>query len=322
MYNLIRFYNQNRKKIFKIILIIVFIFGILQLLNYLTRLKSNKNMLEIENKANSIVNDSEINSLVSDKSLVSDNNISNVQLNKDISVINQFIDYCNNEDITDAYNLLTNECKEEMFPSMQDFYNIYYLNIFNKEKKSYTIENWVGHIYMVRITNDILSTGKINNGETKQDYITVIYDNNDKVKLNINNYVKRTILNKETSNKNINITVNNVNTYMDYEIYNITVQNDSNNTILLDTSDDTKSVYLLDKNNMKYYFYNNEIIQNKLILQSKFKVDLQIKFINSYSSNKIIKNMILSKMVLNYEDYINFENKSDYKDFYTFKINL
>lgn len=321
MYNLIRFYNQNKKKIFKIILIIVFIFGILQLLNYLTIIKSDKSMLDAENKTNSSIIDNKINSLVSDKSFVSGSTISSSKLEKDTNVINQFIDYCNKKDITSAYDLLTYECKEEMFPTIQDFYNIYYSNLFNGEKKFYTIENWVGDTYTVRVTSDILSTGNLSDNETRQDYITIV-DNNGESKLNINSYIKRTILNKVTLDKNIKITVNAINTYMDYEVYNITIENNSNNTILLDTNDDTKSVYLLDNNNMKYYFYNNEIIQNKLILQSKFKTDLQIKFTNSYSSSRTIKNMVFTKMVLNYEDYINFQNKVEYSDFYTFKIDL
>ena len=37
MYKLIRFYNQNRRKIWMTILIIVFIIGIIQLLNYLAK---------------------------------------------------------------------------------------------------------------------------------------------------------------------------------------------------------------------------------------------------------------------------------------------
>lgn len=321
MYNLIRFYNQNRKKIFKIILIIVFIFGILQLLNYLTRIKIDKSMSDVANKTYSSVANNETNTLISDKSSISDSTISSSKLQKDTSVINQFVDYCNNKDITNAYDLLTEECKEEMFPTIQDFYNIYYSNLFGGEKKSYTIENWVGDIYMVRITDDILSTGNLNDSATRQDYITII-DNDGKSKLNINSYVKRTTLNKVTSDKNIKITVNDVNTYMDYEVYNITIENNSNNTILLDTNNDTKSVYLLDSKNMKYYFYNNEIIYNKLILQRKFKTNLQIKFSNSYSSSRSIKNIVFSKMVLNYEEYINLQNKTEYSNFYTFRVDL
>ena len=108
---------------------------------------------------------------------------------------------------------------------------------------------------------------------------------------------------------------------MDYEIYDITIQNNTNDTILLDTNDDTKSVYLLDKNNMKYYFYNNELIKEKLLIQSNFKTNLQIKFDNSYKEKRNIESMIFTKMILNYNEYKDEKDKDKY-NYYTFKVNL
>lgn len=318
MYKLIRFYNQNRKQIIKIILIIVFIIAIIQLLNYLSKNKTNDNSVKNQT-TNSIVNNKQ--ELISDKSAISGKSVSEAKLQKDTDIIGEFIKYCNEKNINSAYELLTNECKEVMFPTVEDFYNIYYKAIFNEENKVYTVENWSGDIYQVRITEDILSTGKIDNSETKQDYITIVKENG-KNKLNINNYVGRKNLNKTTKYKNIEVTITDIDTYMDYEIYNLSIENNSENTILLDTSDDTKSVYLLDSKNMKYYFYNHEIMQNKLIIQSKFKNDLQIKFSNSYSSSRTIKDLVFSKMILNYEEYSKIQDKNQYNNFYEFKVNV
>lgn len=318
MYKLMRFYNRNRKKIFRIILIIVFIFVILKLLNYFTKIKANK---KIEETVNNIDNALTTNNstLISDKSSISGASIQSSKLKKDTDIINQFMDYCNNGDVSNAYNLLTDDCKKEMFPTIQDFSNIYYSSLFNGERKSYTIENWENDTYSVRITSDILSTGSLKGDETRQDYITIIENS----KLNINSYVKKLNVNKKTSDKNITITVNYINVYMDYEIYDITIQNNTNDTILLDTNDDTKSVYLLDKNNMKYYFYNNELIKEKLLIQSNFKTNLQIKFDNSYKEKRNIESMIFTKMVLNYNEYKDEKDKDkDKYNYYTFKVNL
>lgn len=316
MYKLMRFYNRNRKKIFRIILIIVFIFVILKLLNYFTKIKANK---KIEETVNNIDNSLTTNNstLISDKSSISGSSIQSSKLKKDTDIINQFMDYCNNGDVSNAYNLLTDDCKKEMFPTIQDFSNIYYSSLFNGERKSYTIENWENDTYSVRITSDILSTGSLKGDETRQDYITIIENS----KLNINSYVKKLNVNKKTSDKNITITVNYINVYMDYEIYDITIQNNTNDTILLDTNDDTKSVYLLDKNNMKYYFYNNELIKEKLLIQSNFKTNLQIKFDNSYKEKRNIESMIFTKIVLNYNEYKDEKDKDKY-NYYTFKVNL
>lgn len=318
MYRLMRFYNQNRKKIWMTILIIVFILGGIQLLNYFAK----ENKLNNANKNNNINRENSIKQeLVSDKSSISGSSISSTILNKDVEVINEFVKYCNENNLNSAYEMISADCKEEMFPTIQDFYNIYYSKLFDGEKKTHTIENWTGNIYQVRFSGDILSTGDLTNNEIKQDYITINVENGEK-KLNINNYVGRTNLNKTTELHNVKITVEKVDTYMDYEIYNLLVQNNSENDILLDTSDDTKSVYLLDSKNMKYYFYGNEILQNKLIVESGFKKSLQIKFTNSYSSSRKIKSLVFSKFITNYDEYKNLENKEEFKDLFVFEVNV
>ena len=93
-------------------------------------------------------------------------------------------------------------------------------------------------------------------------------------------------------------------------------------TFNYDTSDDTKSVYLLDNKDMKYYFYSNEIIENKLMVESKFTRNLQIKFSNSYSSDRKINKLVFSKFVLNYDEYKTLENKEEYNNFYEYRVNV
>ena len=315
MYRLIRFYNQNRRRILIIILIIVFILGIIQLLNYFSRMKIAK-----EDKQNALIENTEINKdVVSEKSLISGQNVSGTQLNSETELIDEFIKYCNNKDLNAAYEMLSDECKEEMFPTIDDFYNNYYKNLFN-EYKTYTVENWIGSTYQVRFTGDILSTGNLNTNQTKQDYITIVQNNNEN-KLNINSYIERKMPNEVTEENNVKVTIKSIDTYMDYEIYNLSIQNNSDNSILLDTNNDTKSVYLLDSRDMKYYFYSNEIIANRLMVKSKFTNDLKIKFTNSYSSSRKISSLVFSKMVLNYDEYKNLENKEEYQ-FNEFRINI
>ena len=172
------------------------------------------------------------------------------------------------------------------------------------------------------MTGDILSTGKIDGNQTKQDYVTIVEKDGD-YKININNYVGRTKpQDKTTSYKNVDITIDEINTYMDYETYTISVKNNTENSILLDTGESTKSVYLLDKNNAKSYFYSNEILKNKLIIQSKYTNKLKIKFASPYSSTKSLKSMVFSKFVLNYEEYQNTEDKSNYEGILSFPVKL
>lgn len=323
MYNkLIRFFSKNRKQVFRIILVIVLMLGIIQLLDYLDEKENKKNSnVNLNVSINNSNNVDSYKEIVSDKSLISGSTVSENKLKNDVEIINEFVKYCNEGNVESAYQIITDECKEEMFPTIQDFNNIYYSKIFNGQSRNYTVENWIGNVYQVRYTEDILSTGNINNSNTKNDYITIV-NNNEEYKLNINNYVGRKTLNKVTEYQDIKITVTNVDTYMDYEIYDLVIENNSENAILLDTSDDTKSIYLLDSKNMKYYSYSHEILENKLLIQSKFKNKLQIKFSNSFSSNRSIKNLVFSKFVLNYDEYKKVEDKTNYEGIYQFKVKI
>ena len=320
MYKLIRFYNKNRKKIIKTILIIVFIIGIIQLLDYFAEVKNEQSISSTNVIENNIKNENS-EELISDKSLITGQKISSTKLERDTEIINEFVEKCNNQDFTGAYNLLTEECKEVMFPTLQDFYDIYYISTFNNEKRLHTIENWNGNIYQVRFSEDLLTTGKLDGNETKQDYITIVKQD-EEIRLNINSYIGRENSNEVTEQKNIEVTVTSIDKYMDYEIYNLSIKNNSKNTILLDTSDDTKSVYLLDKNNMKYYFYNSEIVESELIIESEFTNKLQIKFNNPYISTRKINSLVFSKLVLNYEEYLNAKDITDFQNFYQLKIKI
>ncbi len=316
MYKLIRLFNQNRKKVIRIILIIAFGFLLLQLLNYYAGHGNKNTKQNITNSNTTIVNNNS--SLISDKSQITGESISTSKIQNDTEVINKFIEYCNKKDINNAYNLLSDDCKEVMFPTIQDFYDYYYVKIFDEDNKTYTVENWTGSTYTVRITGNILSTGNLSNNRTNQDYMTIVKQGNEN-KLNINNYVSSTKSNKETTYENIKVNITQIDTYMDYEIYNLTIENNSKNTILIDTSDDTKSVYLTDENDMKYYFYSSEVNESKLRIDSNYKSNIKIKFTNKYSSTRKIKNMVFSKMVLNYNEYLN--NKENY-EFYKFLANV
>lgn len=316
MYNLIRFFNQNRKKIITVILIIVFIIAVIQILNFISKQQKTQGLENII-----IKNANYGDEVVSSKSLVTGKSVSEDELKSTSDVIKQFMEYCNNSNVESAYSLLTNECKEEMYPTLNDFNNIYFKYTFGGEKKTYTIENWIDNVYQVRITGDILSTGKIDNAITKQDYITIVEENNE-LKLNINKYVGRSTPDKVTEIDNIKFTVTQVDTYMDYKEYNLLIENNSSNDILLDTSNDTKSIYLIDRDDKKTYFLSSEITPNQFVVQSKYKTNLKIKFAYEFASNNSLKNIVFSKSILNYDEYRKLDNKEQFNDFQELKIKI
>lgn len=307
MYNLIRFYNQNRKQILIIILFIVFVIGIIQFLNYLAKNKTYK-VIDNKNESSLNVTNSVKESLVSEKSIIENTKVNSKKLENNLTTIDNFINYCNNKDINSAYNLLTGECKELMYPTIEDFYKSYYVIVFNGENKTYTIENWTGKTYQVLITDDILSTGKLETSKTKRDFITVV-SNNDGNKININSYIGRDDLNKVTTDNDIEINVLYRDVFMDYEMYSFKVKNNSKNTIFLDDCKEPKSLYLVDNNDLKYYYYNTEITVNNLEINSKYEKNFRVKFGKKYSTSKRIKEIVFSNAIVNYDEYI--KNKND-----------
>jgi len=70
--------------------------------------------------------------------------------------------------------MLTDRCKEWLYPTLKNFKINYIDNIFEGKEKVYSFENWYKNTYYVTITESSLSTGKIlAEKEAKHDYITI-----------------------------------------------------------------------------------------------------------------------------------------------------
>lgn len=297
MYKLIRFFNQNKNQIIKIGVFIIFLFIILQLLNKLAQI-NNKESIEnvtVSNTSSTTQNDNK--GLISNKSAVNGGEVSKENLKNATDTIYEFVDYCNKQEIEKAYNLITEECKKQMYPTLDSFKNAYYGDVFNGKQRTCTIENWVNDIYKVRMGEDILSTGK-DTGYAKEDYITIKKVDNE-YKLNINNYIGTTKIEKTTTNDNITMEVLSKNTYKDYEEYTIKVTNKTNGIIKLDTTTSTKTTYIEDSNGRKYSYYSNELTDETLTFQRGQTADVTIKFYSPYISTKSIKAIVFSNIIFN-----------------------
>lgn len=295
-------YNKNRKKIWITVGIIAAVIAIVQFLNFLYSLSSDDrennriNVPNVENELKEIENETNV-SFESGMSAVSGEQLSKEKLKAAAEVIGEFFDYCNEGNTQAAYDLLTDECKEQIYTSLGAFEQAYYQDIFGEGKRNYSVENWIGDIYKVDITEDMLATGKSNNGYVKQDYITV-ESVDDGYKLNINNYIGYTEINKETDEDDIKMNVICKNTYMDREEYIIRVTNNKDKTISLDNLYDVNSLYLEDSKGMKYPAYTHELTSPMLEIQPKETKDVTIKFYSRYVSNKIINNIVFSDLTV------------------------
>lgn len=295
MHNLMRFIRQNKKQIIKVALIVAFFILMLQLLNYFAANQTSND----SNRKSDIYNTSN-GTILSDKSAVSGGSISTSEINKVNSKIDEFVKYCNEHNTEEAYNILSDSCKEELYPEINDFISNYYEPLFKDEKRNYSIENWASNTYIVKFTGDLLATGKSANDSTYQDYITIIEENG-QTKLNINKYIGREEINKKSSSDNIEAIVLYREKYMDYEVYKMQITNHTGSTILLDQLTKTDGIYLKDNNDTKHIAYSNEMIKDDLQIYNGHTNTIKIKFDDPYIVGRKIKSLCFSNVVLNYD---------------------
>ena len=298
MHNFMRYIRQNRKKIIRIAIIVIFLFGLLQLLNYIAKinLKTGKN-----NSDNTTIYQTSEGTIVSDKSAISGGTISQTAIEEVNNTIKEFVDYCNNHNVEAAYNMLSDNCKEQLYPDIDRFEKNYYQGLFSDGKRTYNIENWTGNTYIVKYTGDLLATGKSGDDFRYQDYIT-IEEKDGTNKLNIGKYIGKEEINKKTSSNNIDMEVLYRQKYMDYEIYTIKVKNNNEDPILLDDLRKSDSIYLMDTNNVKHNCYNNETVRGNLKIYQNETKTIELKFDNPFISGRKIEKLCFSSIFLNYTD--------------------
>lgn len=320
MNRFIRWYNQNRKSIWATIAIIVIIIGVIQLINYFYKVRNEEELSNLGNQIqNTTINYNYNNVRIDDNRSGLTGEVISENQETEIGVIDDFINYCNENNLQSAYDLLTDECKEEMYPTLEDFQESYYNQVFNNVKKNVSVENWIKNIYKVNFNEDFLSTGRYSKENTIQDYITVVAVNN-QYKLNINGYIGREEIAKSKEDNNITIEVETTDIYMDYQFYKIKVTNHSENTILLDDGVNINAMYIEDENGNQYSAYTHELNEGQLIVSPRETKELEIRYYSKYASEKKIDKVVFSRMILNNETYTTFQNKSLYRNYGNFEI--
>ena len=273
------FYNKNRKKVWRIIIIIAFAFALLQLANGIAKDNNRKKLEQSQIKIQENLNK---------KVEKSNNNVSKAETNSDIyiSTIEQFMDFCNNKQLDKAYEMLTDKCKEQMFNNIETFERIYYSSAFENRKKEYSVEKWINNTYMIKINESSLALGKVSKDNQKIDYITPVKDKDGNYKLNINNYIGYEELKAVKEQDNIKYEVTGRNVYMNFEEYTIKVSNNSNSDIKLDPLDNTNSLYIQDNNGSTYPAYKHELTEEMMTIGRGHTREISIKFYSSYLSSK------------------------------------
>lgn len=197
---------------------------------------------------------------------------------------------------------------------MQLFKQKYVDKIFTT-KKMVSIKNWLDftNTYKVKILDDMISTGKISSSEDViEDYYTIVQQDKE-YKLNINAYIGKATINKVgQTNDGITITVITKNVYKEYEEYSIKIENTTSQIISLDSQESGDSMYLLGSNEAKYKAYSYELDQTNLCIQPNETKTITIRFYKIYSNSVNIEQLVFSDIILNYEEYLQAKDKTQY----------
>ncbi len=296
MYKLWKYYNQNKIKVWTIILAIILGFALIKKLNIDLK---NKKVEEKETTDNVVSYNNE------SKSMVNGGNVSK-KYSEDLGkFINQFFTYCIEHDPYTAYSMLANDTKQLFYPTEELFEKNYYQSKFLGDKQ-FSFQSWSSSksifIYQVKIFDNMLATGKTSDNYIEE-YVTISNENGE-YKLNLNSYLGKKTINKKTENDDMIVQVLNVDRYLDYEVYTLSIQNKRNAKILLDTRRKSGSCYVKDKLNNKFEALLYENKENDFLYSPNEKKTIQIKFNDAYRLNLEIKSINFSDIVI-YDDYTN-----------------
>ena len=301
MHKILSFYNSNRRVIWIAILAIAFTIILLQTLN--NDAKKRNSEINTNDEINSSSNTT-IYPNNQEDFLSSNYNSEKIQDEK-LKLISAFLEKCNNGKIKEAYDLLSTDCKEEMFPVLEKFKNDYTDLVFNTAK-TYDIKLWMSgkySIYKISIYENALATGVVNNNAIDSYY-----------KININNLIAKEELNTENSNDYVRINVISRKIYIDYEEYEIKITNNTQKTILMDGYRKNNSMYLQDSVGGKKTAYTNEIPERLLIINPLLSITRTIKFNKSYTEKISSKGITFEDIILDYDEYKKQENKQEYSN--------
>ena len=294
MNRIIRFYNQNRRSIWIILFTIVLAFSIIRALNSYAKNSKEKSSSSNTTTYSAIYDNP--NYPVIEGDTPNENKMQNITY-----VIDSFIKCCNEGKIEQAYNLLSNDCKNYLFKTQEEFTQKYY-NIYFKTKKSYSYQAWMTDInrntYRIELSEDLLSTGNTNPKKTEE-YFTVVREN-ENYKLNINKYIGHEEIYKEKTQNNIKITAVSKDIYLDNVRYNFKVENFSANDIILDTLEKNNSTIIADSNDLKYIAATWEMSEEELLVYKGFSKNITIKFLREYKPEYKEQTIIFNAINLKY----------------------
>ncbi len=308
MHRLISMYSKNRLKVWAIIIMIILGLSLIQVLNKSARNKEKEAQMEKrENivKGSNSENEQEKDYQKESNTLTSNSEVSEKYQVKFGKIIDDFYTACIENDIEKAYGLLSDDCKNLMYPNQNLFESLYCKGKFSGSKE-YSFQSWATgryiYIYQVKIFDNMLSTGKASEQGYIEDYVTLVPDE-DSFKLNVNSFIGTKVIGEKSADGSLTIQANSKEIYKDYEIYKFKVKNNTQDKILLDTGEKTDTMYIVDDIKNRYKAFSYEKSKNELLIEPDETKIVEIKYDRAFNSQRNVEKIIFSNIV-KYDEYL------------------
>lgn len=315
--NIVRFYNRNRKTIWLIIFVILFVLFIINALDNFYEVRSRRS----DNSTSQQLNENKTYKNES-QAMVQGQITSEKKQQEFGELMDEFLGYCNNNQVQEAYGLLSNNCREKLYPTQDAFYNEYYSKIFDS-RKSYDFQLWSAidktYVYLVKIFEDMLSTGIAGSQNYIQEYISIVEEGS-QYRVNVGGLVKNIEYDDSSEKNGIKIEVVESDEYMDYTIYHFKITNNTPKNILLGLIDDENSINVEDNQENEFQAGLMEQVENDLIVEANTTKDIEIRFNRSYSTQTEPRRINFNNIIKDYDAFN--QDRQAYKDVVEIIVNL
>ena len=151
------------------------------------------------------------------------------------NLVDTYFNYCNNGEYEKAYDLITTECKQADYPTL-DLFKQYVDYVFQGKKKVYTLQSYsiVNNVYIydIKITDDFMANGT-SDGYYYYDEKIVITEENDELKLTIGQFISKTNPNIAVEDEYMKIEVVDRTVEYETETYRIKVTNKTDDKYII-----------------------------------------------------------------------------------------
>lgn len=237
----------------------------------------------------------------------------------DENVVKLFIEMCNNKKFGSAYEMLSDDCKNILYPTKEAFVKSYGNVIFDNYK-NYSVKEYKGNTYRIDFKEDAITTGGITDSISPE-YITIVNDG----KINISGFISKKDLSIKANNPYFSTEITGKIVYVDHEVYQIKIKNIVKADIYINETMNN-GLYIVDSNGNRINIATDEYIDQEYLVPSETTKTISLIFNKNYNNSIQDKSINFGNIKIVNKSYYNYEIKdiqiTKYPERTTFEMNI